>query len=422
MDNNPQRIQDALERTRRRWLRVATLNNGGRWAVMAALLVAFAGLGTAMLTGDSAWGIAGTIGGAGTIVLVFGIARIAATRQAPATGGWAILLDRALRLHDSLPAYLEAQGAFRAALEPRVAAALDPDLERRAVPARHWMPLVASVFVALLPLVVLMGGDDASAPWQFPFSGVRGVAQKEAPESPDAALIFSVPDKGELPNAVARQRYEQKFEARGGSSPYGWQIASGMLPPGIALDFRGGEITGVPTVPDDYRFTVRVLDTRGRTATRDFTLKVVPPGDGGGAGGGSGEGGNPQGAPEESEGDGGGAPPPDVQPEHVPEAPRNPDSGPGDKEGTPPPPPEPPKDKPEIDSDTHRVKPRVDEEGDTWSKEVRRWIYSKDGEARSDLVPGARELKHPGENSVPRTKVTTRERTLIDQIYRKLTE
>jgi translation elongation factor EF-4 len=39
-----------------------------------------------------------------------------------------------------------------------------------------------------------------------------------------------------------------------------------------------------------------------------------------------------------------------------------------------------------------------------------------------DAVPRARDINHPGEKAVPRTKVTTRERKLIEEIYRKLWE
>lgn len=70
----------------------------------------------------------------------------------------------------------------------------------------------------------------------------------------------------ELPPAFAGTPYQVWLASRGGDEPQRWQIASGALPPGLALDEGTGEITGVPLNPAAGRqwpFTVTVRNTCG---------------------------------------------------------------------------------------------------------------------------------------------------------------
>ena len=46
-------------------------------------------------------------------------------------------------------------------------------------------------------------------------------------------------------------------EATGGRTPYMFDIFLGALPPGLAIS-EDGRITGTPTVPGSFTFTVRV--------------------------------------------------------------------------------------------------------------------------------------------------------------------
>lgn len=74
----------------------------------------------------------------------------------PAAAGapdWTLLLDRALGLDDALPTWCEAEGDFRAGMEARIAAGLDPEREKLAAPAKHWGGLVIALLLALMPLV-----------------------------------------------------------------------------------------------------------------------------------------------------------------------------------------------------------------------------------------------------------------------------
>ena len=62
--------------------------------------------------------------------------------------------------------------------------------------------------------------------------------------------------------------------ASGGVPGYTWSLVSGQLPPGLELSESPGRITGVPTEPGTFTFTVRVTDSRDATAERTFSITV----------------------------------------------------------------------------------------------------------------------------------------------------
>jgi Domain of unknown function (DUF4082)/Putative Ig domain/Bacterial Ig domain len=65
--------------------------------------------------------------------------------------------------------------------------------------------------------------------------------------------------------------------AAGGTGPYKWSISSGALPAGLTLNTATGVISGTPTVPGNYNFTVMVTDsaTPKASVSRAFTLSVA---------------------------------------------------------------------------------------------------------------------------------------------------
>lgn len=125
--------------------------------------------------------------------------------------------------------------------------------------------------------------------------------------------------------------------------------------------------------------------------------------------------------PDEASGEGDGAPPPEGElPRSENNAPRPPREGNvGDNE-------QPPNDRPErkapdLENNFENVRPDAGE-GETRSEDRSRWVYDPDGEKRDDAPPRPRDVKHPGEKSVPRTKITSSERRTIRQIFKKLYE
>jgi len=60
--------------------------------------------------------------------------------------------------------------------------------------------------------------------------------------------------------------------ASGGVAPYTWQISTGFLPAGLQLS--GNSVSGTPTTPNAWYFTVRVLDSAGHSATAARSIAV----------------------------------------------------------------------------------------------------------------------------------------------------
>ncbi len=76
-----------------------------------------------------------------------------------------------------------------------------------------------------------------------------------------------------LPPYTAGASYAQTLMATGGSPPFTWSIASGSLPPGLALD-PAGAINGTATTAGSYSFSVRVMDRTGASATRGYIATI----------------------------------------------------------------------------------------------------------------------------------------------------
>jgi len=80
-----------------------------------------------------------------------------------------------------------------------------------------------------------------------------------------------------LPNGILQVAYTATIAATGGTPNYSWSIASGQLPPGLALMPSTGQITGMPTTAGQFTFTVQVTDSSANPApaTQPFTLTVA---------------------------------------------------------------------------------------------------------------------------------------------------
>jgi hypothetical protein len=81
-----------------------------------------------------------------------------------------------------------------------------------------------------------------------------------------------------LPNATVGVPYSQQFVVTGGTAPFTWSI-SGSLPPGSppVLLNNAGLLSGTPTTPGSYTFTVLVTDSVGVRASATYTLTVAQP-------------------------------------------------------------------------------------------------------------------------------------------------
>jgi hypothetical protein len=70
--------------------------------------------------------------------------------------------------------------------------------------------------------------------------------------------------------------YSQTMTASGGASPYTWTVPVGSLPPGLTLS-SAGLLSGTPTMPGNFSFTLRATDSRACVVDRAFTLSIICP-------------------------------------------------------------------------------------------------------------------------------------------------
>jgi hypothetical protein len=81
-----------------------------------------------------------------------------------------------------------------------------------------------------------------------------------------------------LPNGTVGAAYSQTLALAGGSGTFTWSVSAGTLPGGITLNSSTGSLSGTPSAPGAFTFTVSVTGG-GQTATQSLTITVgVPPG------------------------------------------------------------------------------------------------------------------------------------------------
>lgn len=70
--------------------------------------------------------------------------------------------------------------------------------------------------------------------------------------------------------------YSQQVQATGGSQPYSWSVSAGTLPPGLSIATVNNiaVISGNPTTAGTFNFTIQVLDSQQRSASRNFTITI----------------------------------------------------------------------------------------------------------------------------------------------------
>jgi hypothetical protein len=78
-----------------------------------------------------------------------------------------------------------------------------------------------------------------------------------------------------LPAGTVGQPYSATVQATGGTTPYTWSIASGVLPTGLSLDASTGLISGTPTTASTYSFTATVSDNSAPPQTASKALSIV---------------------------------------------------------------------------------------------------------------------------------------------------
>ena len=78
-----------------------------------------------------------------------------------------------------------------------------------------------------------------------------------------------------VPTGEVGLRYTGSIPATGGLQPLTWSVASGTLPPGLALNPSTGAIGGVPRAAGVFALTVAVSDAAGQQATVPVSIRIA---------------------------------------------------------------------------------------------------------------------------------------------------
>jgi hypothetical protein len=88
------------------------------------------------------------------------------------------------------------------------------------------------------------------------------------------AATLTITSTAALANAILGTAYSQTLTATGGRGPYAWSITSAGAPDGLSFS-SGGVLTGIPTTPGNYSFTVQVTDQDNNVSRQTVTLVIL---------------------------------------------------------------------------------------------------------------------------------------------------
>ena len=131
----------------------------------------------------------------------------------------------------------------------------------------------------LSPSGVLSGTPSVSGTYSFVISVTDATALKASRSysfviAPAAGATSVSITTASLASGTSGMPYNFAISAANGTAPYSFTVASGSLPAGLILS-GNGTVSGTPTTPGTYTFTVGVVDAAGQRASVTYTLVVA---------------------------------------------------------------------------------------------------------------------------------------------------
>jgi len=117
------------------------------------------------------------------------------------------------------------------------------------------------------------GGAGASGPLTFQVRDANGAVASAT----FSFTVFQVLTLTHTLPAIANlgRSFSGQLQSAGGKAPIAFALASGQLPPGIALDAATGAVSGTPSMGGTFTATISATDANGATATSVVTVLVV---------------------------------------------------------------------------------------------------------------------------------------------------
>jgi hypothetical protein len=88
----------------------------------------------------------------------------------------------------------------------------------------------------------------------------------------------AMPDPAVLPPGTQNTFYGQVVSASGGTAPLSFSLAAGALPTGLSLNPTSGVISGTPSTPGLFSFTITAMDAASATGSQAYTVTITPQG------------------------------------------------------------------------------------------------------------------------------------------------
>jgi hypothetical protein len=110
----------------------------------------------------------------------------------------------------------------------------------------------------------------------FTATDATGASASSAPATLTIIPGPSITTAANLPNGTVGAAYGPvSFAANGGTPGYTWSISAGSLPTGLGFNASVASISGTASASGTFKFTVQVSDTKGVTASKQFTINIV---------------------------------------------------------------------------------------------------------------------------------------------------
>ncbi|WP_425520158.1 putative Ig domain-containing protein [Xanthomonas cannabis] len=126
----------------------------------------------------------------------------------------------------------------------------------------------------------LSGTPTVAGTFNFALTASDSTPSPAAQASRSYALTIAAPQvvvaPTTVPGATRGTAYSQALSASGGTAPYTYAIAGGVLPAGLTLA-SNGTLSGTATVEGTFNFTVQATDANSFTGTQAYALTVAGP-------------------------------------------------------------------------------------------------------------------------------------------------